>query len=221
MPSCWKASKPGALTDKQREQVDSILSAADHLSKVIGNILDLAMIEAGRMELELSQFSLRQAIEDAVELVCPTAESTKVRVDILCDARIGTVHADERRIKQVMFNLLTNALRFTGAGGHIKIEATKPVPSENMIRLSVSDNGKGIAPERQSSVFDSLPSGDTRGARLGLALVRSFVELHGGYVMLKSSPGAGTFVICHLPETASPRAPRAELELGPEAVAAR
>ena len=216
-----ESEKPGALTDKQRNQVVSILSAADHLSKVISNILDLAMIEAGRMELELSEFSLRQAIEEAVDLVVSTAENTKVRVEILCDDRIGNIHADERRIKQVMFNLLTNALRFTGAGGHIKIEASKPVPSENIIRLAVSDNGKGIAPERQSSVFDSFTSGDTRGAGLGLALVRSFVELHGGDVKMKSSPGSGTSVICHLPETASPKTPRAELELGPEAVAAR
>jgi len=216
-----ESERQGTLTDKQREQVVSILSAADHLSKVISNILDLAMIEAGRMELELSRFSLRGAIEDAVDLVVTTAENTKVRVEILCDDRIGNIHADERRIKQVLFNLLTNALRFTGAGGHIRIEASKPVPSENIIRLAVSDNGKGIAPERQSSVFDSFTSGDTRGAGLGLALVRSFVELHGGDVKMKSSPGSGTSVICHLPETASPKGPRVELELATEAVAAR
>lgn len=216
-----ESERPGALTDKQREQVDHILSAADHLSKVISNILDLAMIDAGKMELELSEFSLRGAIEDAVDLVVTTAEDTKVRVEILCDDRIGNVHADERRIKQVLFNLLTNALRFTGAGGHIKIEASKPVPSENIIRLAVSDNGKGIAPERQSSVFDSFTTGDTRGAGLGLALVRSFVELHGGDVKIKSQPGAGTSVICQLPEMAHLRSVRTELELGPSAVAPR
>jgi signal transduction histidine kinase len=214
-----ESERPGPLSDKQREQVDSILSAADHLSKVIDNILDLAMIEAGKMELELSSFSLRSAMEDAVDLVVSSAQNTKVRVEILCDDRIGNIHADERRIKQVLFNLLTNALRFTGAGGHIKIEASKPVPSENIIRLAVSDNGKGIALDRQSSVFDSFIS-DTRGAGLGLALVRSFVELHGGDVKIKSAPGAGTSVICQLPETTSARAAgRTELELGPEAVA--
>ena len=214
-----ESERPGPLSHKQREQVDSILSAADHLSKVIDNILDLAMIEAGKMELELSSFSLRSAMEDAVDLVVSSAQNTKVRVEILCDDRIGNIQADERRIKQVLFNLLTNALRFTGAGGHIKIEASKPVPSENIIRLAVSDNGKGIALDRQSSVFDSFIS-DTRGAGLGLALVRSFVELHGGDVKIKSAPGAGTSVICQLPETTSARAAgRTELELGPEAVA--
>ncbi len=217
-----ESERPGPLSDKQRVQVDSILTAADHLSKVISNILDLAMIEAGKMELELSAFSLRGAIEDAVDLVVSSAQNTKVRVEILCDDRIGNIHADERRIKQVLFNLLSNALRFTGAGGHIKIEASKPVPSENIIRLAVSDNGKGIAADKQSSVFDSFTTGgDTRGAGLGLALVRSFVELHGGDVKIKSQPGAGTSVICQLPETAAPKGPRTELELGPEAVAAR
>jgi signal transduction histidine kinase len=215
-----ESEMPGPLSDKQREQVDSILSAADHLSKVISNILDLAMIEAGKMELELSSFSLRGAIEDAVELVVSSAQNTKVRVEILCDDRIGNVHADERRIKQVLFNLLSNALRFTGAGGHIKIEASKPVPSENIIRLAVSDNGKGISADRQSGVFDSFTSGDNRGAGLGLALVRSFVELHGGDVKIKSAPGTGTSVICQLPEMATAKAGRTELELGLEAVAA-
>lgn len=212
-----ESGRPGDLTDKQREQVVSILSAADHLSKLIGNILDLAMIEAGRMELDLSQFSLRKAIEEAVELVLTTAESTKVKVDINCDRSLGVIHGDERRIKQVLFNLLTNALRFTGPGGHIKIEARK---DDGVVRLAVSDTGKGIAPEKQSNMFDAFRSGDTRGAGLGLALVRSFVELHGGYVMMKSAQGAGTTVICHLPETASHKAPRPELELGPGAVAA-
>lgn len=212
-----ESGKPGALTDKQREQVMSILSASDHLSKLIGNILDLAMIEAGRMELDLSEFSLKKTIEESVEMVVTTAENTKVKVDISCDKSLGAIHADERRIKQVLFNLLTNALRFTGAGGHIKIEARK---DDGVVRLSVSDTGKGIAPDRQSNVFDAFRAGDTRGAGLGLALVRSFVELHGGYVMMKSAQGAGTTVIVHLPETASPKAPRAELELGPSSVAA-
>ncbi|MDZ4762106.1 MAG: ATP-binding protein, partial [Alphaproteobacteria bacterium] len=212
-----ESGRPGALTDKQREQVIAILSASDHLSKLIGNILDLAMIEAGRMELDLSDVSLRKTIEESVDLVVSTAANTKVRVEILCDARVGTIHADERRIKQILFNLLTNALRFTGPGGHVKVEARKV---DGVVQLSVTDNGKGISQERQASAFDSFTSSDNRGAGLGLALVRSFVELHGGWVAMKSAPGAGAAVMCFLPETASPKALRAELELGPGAVAA-
>jgi signal transduction histidine kinase len=212
-----ESGMPGALTNKQREQVLAILSASDHLSKLISNILDLAMIEAQRMELDLTDVPLRRAIEESVDMVVSTAESTKVKVEILCDDRIGSIHADERRIKQILFNLLTNALRFTGPGGHIKVEARKV---DGVVQLSVSDNGKGMSQDRQSSAFDSFTSSDNRGAGLGLALVRSFVELHGGWVAMKSAPGAGASVMCFLPETASPRAARAELELGPAAVAA-
>ncbi len=212
-----ESGRPGALTDKQREQVIAILSASDHLSKLISNILDLAMIEAGRMELDLNDVNLRRLIEESVDLVVSTAENTKVKVEIACDDRIGAIHADERRIKQILFNLLTNALRFTGPGGHIKVEARKV---EGVVQLSVSDTGKGIPQERQASAFDSFTSSDNRGAGLGLALVRSFVELHGGWVAMKSAPGAGASVMCFLPETASPKAARTELELGPAAIAA-
>lgn len=212
-----ESGMPGELTNKQREQVLAILSASDHLSKLISNILDLAMIEAQRMELDLTDVPLRRAIEESVDMVVTSAEATKVKVEILCDDRIGTIHADERRIKQILFNLLTNALRFTGPGGHIKVEARKV---DGVVQLSVSDNGRGMSQDRQTSAFDSFTSSDNRGAGLGLALVRSFVELHGGWVAMKSAPGAGAAVMCFLPETASPRAARAELELGPAAVAA-
>lgn len=213
-----ESEKPGALTNKQREQVISILSASDHLSKLIGNILDLAMIEAGRMELDLADFPLRKAIVEAVDLVVSSAENTKVKVDVVCDERIGNIHADEKRIKQVLFQLLSNALRFSAPGSHVKVEVKK---ADGVVALSVTDTGKGMSPERQAGAFDSFNSGDTRGAGLGLALVRSFVELHGGWVAMKSAPGAGASVMCFLPETASPRAARGELELGPAAIAAQ
>jgi signal transduction histidine kinase len=211
-----ESEKHGKLGEKQREHVMAILAASDHLSKLIGNILDLAMIEAGRMDLELSQVNLRKAIEDSVELVVSSAESTKVKVEIVCDDRIGTIHADERRLKQILFNLLTNALRFTGPGGQVKVEARK---IDGVVQLSVTDNGKGLPQDRQARAFDSFTSGDNRGAGLGLALVRSFVELHGGWVAMKSAPGAGAQVMCFLPEQASPKTSRTELELGPQSVA--
>jgi signal transduction histidine kinase len=211
-----ESGRPGALTDRQREQVNSILAGANHLRKLIDNILDLAMIEAGRMELDLSDFQLRKAIEDSVGLVVASAEDTKVRVEVSCDPSIE-INADEKRIRQVLFNLLSNALRFTGPGGQVRVEAAR---TDGVIRLAVSDTGKGIAPQRQAGAFDSFNSGDTRGAGLGLALVRHFVELHGGWVMMKSSPGSGTTVTCHLPESASQRDQGGELQLRPDAIAA-
>jgi signal transduction histidine kinase len=207
-----ESEKHGKLGEKQREHVQAILTASDHLSKLIGNILDLAMIEAGRMDLELSQVNLRKAIEESVEMVFTTAESTKVKVDIVCDDRIGAIHADERRLKQILFNLLTNALRFTGAGGTVKVEARK---LDGTVQLSVTDNGKGLSQDRQARAFDSFTSGDNRGAGLGLALVKNFVELHGGWVAMKSAPGAGAQVMCFLPEQASAKTARTELQLTP------
>ncbi|MBI1339821.1 PAS domain-containing protein [bacterium] len=210
-----ESEKPGALNDKQKQQVGAILSASDHLSKLISNILDLAMIEAGRLDLDLSDVNLRRAIDDSVDLLVSTADKTKVRVEVQCDEKVGTIHADERRIRQILFNLLSNALRFTSPGGLIRVEASR---EDGVVRLTVTDNGKGVPFDRQPSAFDSFTSGDQRGAGLGLALVRSFVELHGGQVLMKSAPDAGTTVLCFFPETAMPRGSRGELNLGAEAV---
>ncbi len=212
-----ESQRMGALSDSQQDQITSILQAADQLSKLIANILDLAMIEAGRLELDLETFPLRQSIQETVDLVVSTAENSKIKVTVDCAEDIGDIHADGRRIKQVLFNLLANAVRFSEPGGKVKVEASK---EDGVVRLAVTDTGKGIAPERQTSAFDTFTSSDNRGAGLGLALVRSFVELHGGWVAIKSTPGRGASVICFLPEHVTPRTDRGELELGPAAVAA-
>ena len=128
------------------------------------------------------------------------AEDTEVTVEAKIEAGIGTIEADERRIRQILFNLLSNAMRFTEAGDRITVEASR---MEDVVMLSVTDTGAGIDYEKQAAAFDSFSSGDRRGAGLGLALVRSFVELHNGQVMMQSTPGEGTKVICMLPVDAS------------------
>ena len=145
-----------------------------------------------------------------VSLVVASAEDTKISIKVNCDKNIGTIRADERRIKQILFNLLTNAIRFTRPGDTIKITAEK---AEGVVRLEVSDTGKGVDFENQAKAFDAFTSGDRRGAGLGLALVRSFVELHGGWVALKSEPGKGANVLCCLPEIATPKDAPPELQL--------
>ncbi len=212
-----ESEKMGALAESQKGQIHSIMEAADQLSKLIANILDLAMIEAGRLELDLDTFPLREAIEETVDIVVSTAENSKVKITVECAENIGDIHADNRRIRQVLFNLLGNAVRFTEPGGKVIVEASK---EDGVVRLAVTDTGKGIPPERQASAFDTFNSSDKRGAGLGLALVRSFVELHGGWVAIKSTPGRGASVICFLPEHVTPKSERGELELGPSAVAA-
>ncbi len=205
-----ESGKQGKLNERQMEHVTSILKASDHLSRLIENILDLATIEAGRMDLDLKDVDLRQLIEDSVDMVVANAADTKVSIKVSCPKNIGLIHADERRIKQILFNLLTNALRFTSPGDTVKVTAEK---ADGVVRLQVTDTGKGVEYEHQAEAFDAFTSGDNRGAGLGLALVRSFVELHGGWVAMKSAPGDGATVMCCLPEVATPKNAPPELEL--------
>lgn len=191
-----ESGQVGELNDQQSNFLNSILTASNNLSKLIDDILDLAMIEARRLDLEISEVDLSSVISDSVNLVVTNAADTEINVTSEIQDDIGTVTADERRLRQILFNLMTNALRFTESGGEINIRAHK---QEDMIWLSVSDTGTGIEYEKQASAFDSFNSGDRQGAGLGLALVRSFVELHGGQVMMQSAPGKGTKVICMLP----------------------
>ncbi|MBB34652.1 MAG: tyrosine protein kinase [Hirschia sp.] len=212
-----ESGKHGELNPKQVEQVQSILQASDHLSRLIENILDLAMIEAGRMDLDLKDVDLRTVIDESVELIFANAADTKIHVKVVCDKSIGMIRADERRLRQILFNLLTNAMRFTSPGDTIKVIAEK---AEGVVRLQVSDTGKGMDYDRQTEAFDTFTSSDNRGAGLGLALVRSFVELHGGWVAMKSQPGKGATVLCCLPEKASPAHAPGPLELDAATMAA-
>ncbi|WP_018997115.1 sensor histidine kinase [Hirschia maritima] len=213
-----ESGKQGSLNAQQMEHVTSILSASDHLSRLIENILDLATIEAGRMDLDLKELDLKNLIHESVDMVVVNAADTKVSIKVDCPDSIGNIHADERRIKQVLFNLLTNAVRFTAPGDTIKVKAEK---AEGVVRLQVTDTGKGVAYEQQTEAFDAFTSGDNRGAGLGLALVRSFVELHGGWVAMKSKPNKGATVICCLPEVASPKDMPPTLDLANPSVAAQ
>lgn len=186
----------GKLSEQQLAHVNSILTASGHLSKLIENILDLAMIEAGRMDLDLSRFALGEVIEDTVKMVVTEASDTQVSVSSDIEDDLGDIQADEKRIRQILFNLISNALRFTPSGGEIKVSASR---IDDVAILTVKDNGKGIAAEKRAVSFDSFKSGDNRGAGLGLALVKHFVDLHGGNVGIKSPEEGGTEVTCWLP----------------------
>lgn len=152
------------------------------------------------MTLDLSDVDIAKVVEAAGEFARRTAQKNKVNLKIDCPADIGTLRADEKRIKQVMLNLMSNALAFTTAGDDIVVGAERDASE---LRLYVADTGEGIKPEHQANVFDRFEArtgpNRRRGAGLGLSLVRSFVELHGGWVTLESAPGVGTRVTCHLP----------------------
>jgi len=189
----------GPLNDRQADQVGAILEASGSLSKLIDNILDVAMVEAGNVALDMAPVDIYETITDSVQMAASKARDTEVPIRVKCDPKIGTIDADHKRITQVIVNLLSNALRHTERGDTITVSAER---LDGVLRLTVADTGKGMAFDQQARAFDSFESGDRRGAGLGLALVRSFVEMHGGWVALQSEPGRGVTVTCHLPAQA-------------------
>ena len=191
-----ETKRNGDLTERQTDYVSAILSASDHLSKLIENILDLAMIEAGRMDLDLKDVDLSHVIEESIDMVVSKAEDTQIAVRADIKGKLGVIRADERRIRQVLFNLISNSLRFTESGGEIVFSSQRV---GDMVTLSVRDNGRGLAADKRATSFDSFVSGDQRGAGLGLALVKHFIDLHGGTVGMKPVDGGGLEVTCWLP----------------------
>ncbi|MCR9196699.1 MAG: HAMP domain-containing histidine kinase, partial [Hyphomonas sp.] len=192
----------GDLNEAQRDKVDAICEASNHLNDLIGNILDLAMIEAGRMDLDISEVDLKALIDEAVSIGVTNAADTEVEVIADIAADLGRIEADEKRVRQILFNLMSNALRFTDPGGTVTISAER---MGDTAKLTVKDNGRGIPAEDQATRFDSFTSSDRRGAGLGLSLVKHFVQLHGGNVGIKSRPGGGTEVVCWIPVEATPQ----------------
>jgi signal transduction histidine kinase len=184
----------GELNEKQDEYLKDIHAAGQHLLSLINDILDLSKIEAGRMELELTEFDLPMTIDNALMLIRERAGRRSIELHRGVDERLGQVQADERKIRQVLLNLLSNAIKFTPEGGRIDVGA-KPV--NGSVEVSVSDTGVGIAPEDQEAVFEEFKQVGTadkkvEGTGLGLALARKFIELHGGKIWVKSQVGTGS-----------------------------
>jgi two-component system, NtrC family, sensor kinase len=184
----------GDLNEKQEEYLKDIHASGQHLLSLINDILDLSKIEAGRMALELTDFNLLQAIENALVLVRERALRRGITLEQSIDSRLGEIQGDERKIKQVLLNLLSNAIKFTPDGGRIEVRA---IPVDGSVEVSVTDTGVGIAPEDQEAIFEEFRQVGTaakkvEGTGLGLALSRKFVELHGGRIWVKSQVGAGS-----------------------------
>jgi GAF domain-containing protein len=184
----------GELNEKQDEYLKDIYASGTHLLSLINDILDLSKIEAGRMELELTDFHLPTALDNALTLVRERAGRRNINLQMSVDERLGEVRADERKIRQVVLNLLSNAIKFTPEGGRIEVAA---VPRDGFVEVSVSDTGVGIAPEDQEAIFEEFRQVGTaekkaEGTGLGLTLCRKFIELHGGKIWVKSQIGAGS-----------------------------
>jgi len=190
----------GPLNERQLEYSNGIFESSQRLMSLINDILDIASIEAGQLTLECTPVDVHAMLAGVLTLSRERAKRLQLALNFDCPHDIGVVSLDEARIRQALFNLLSNAIKFTPPGGTITLGARR-IGSE--VALSVRDTGVGIAAELQDRVFESFERGriDGRqvGAGLGLTLVRSFVEMHGGRVELDSTPDGGTSVTCWLP----------------------
>ena len=190
----------GPLVPKQTEYLDYITSSTDALLAIINNILDLATIDAGAMTLNLGPVDIRKTIDAAAEGIQDRLTRDHIALRIEADPNIGNFIGDERRIVQVLYNLLANAVGFSPPDTAITVSARR---TDHSVAIAVTDNGPGIPPDVKDKVFDWFESHSNgsrhRGAGLGLSLVRSFVELHGGKVRVDSALGKGTTVTCEFP----------------------
>ena len=190
----------GPLSDKQREYLGYITTSTNALLALINNILDLASIDAGAMSLTLSEVDIRASMQEAAEGVQDRLVKDNIKLAIDAAPGIGSFRADERRLRQILFNLLSNAVGFSPAGATVTLTAER---RPDAVVFAVTDLGPGIPPEAKDKVFDWFETDSMgsqhRGTGLGLSLVRSFVELHGGTVTIDSSLGRGTTVTCRFP----------------------
>jgi len=191
----------GALNERQTEYSRGILEASRQLLGLIDAILDLALVEAGRLTLERRPIAIADMLNSVQALSRERARKQGIEVVLAIEAKTGSMIGDERRLKQALFNLISNAIQYTPTGGRIELQARR---DNDRIVFAVADTGIGIRPEDRQRVFEKFErttDGRVRapGLGLGLSLVKSFIELHGGEIELNSIPGRGTTVICRLP----------------------
>jgi signal transduction histidine kinase len=190
----------GTLNPRQRDYTDHILRSSEALLAIVNDILDLASIDTGSLELSPEMVDIRSTIDAAMRGIEDRLAEASLTVDIDVPADIGSFEADGKRIRQILFNLLSNAVGFSSPGQSIRILARK---REDEVLFEVKDEGRGIPPEVKARIFERFESHTLgtrhRGVGLGLSIVRSFVELHGGRINLVSAPGQGTTVTCIFP----------------------
>ncbi|HQU49975.1 MAG TPA: GAF domain-containing protein [Casimicrobiaceae bacterium] len=197
----------GELNEKQDDYLKDIHTSGKHLLSLINDILDLSKVEAGRMELEPSTFDAPAAIDNAMTLVRERAQRHGIALGVEIAPEVGAITADERKFKQILLNLLTNAVKFTPDGGSVSVAARRVVGA---LEVAVRDTGIGIAPEDHAAVFEEFRqvgrhyTNKHEGTGLGLALTRRFVELHGGAIRLSSGLGKGSIFTFTIPDVVRP-----------------
>jgi len=187
------------------EPLERVLRAGRHLLRLINDILDLSKIEAGKMELHLESFAIAPLLDDVAATVRTLADANGNRLDVECDASVGTMHADATRVRQALLNLASNAVKFT-KNGRVTIAAARVTDDAgDTIALRVSDTGIGMTPEQSARLFEDFTQADastTRkygGTGLGLAISRRFCRMMGGDIAVDSAPGRGSTFTISLP----------------------
>jgi len=195
----------GELNERQLAHVERVLEASEHLLSLINDVLDLAKIEAGEMALELSEVAILDVLRSAISLHSERARHGGVELSLATEPEEITINADGRRIRQIVFNLVSNAVKFTPAGGRVDVSARL---DDGQVEVAVADTGPGIAPEDQETIFEEFKQAtdDKRaeGTGLGLPLARKLVELHGGRLRVESEEGRGSTFRFTLPTNLPP-----------------
>jgi signal transduction histidine kinase len=192
-----KTPSMGELSDRQSEYVDHIATSSAVLLTIVNDILDLATVDAGIMELDYSEINLTDLLDDVSMQFADRLHEAQVTLEIIAPDNLGTIVADQQRLKQILIKLLSNAANFAPAGSAIGLKCWR---DGNDLLFTVSDRGPGIPQDVLKTVFNRFEShGRHGGAGLGLSIVESFVSLHHGSVTIDSHEGRGTVVTCRLP----------------------
>jgi signal transduction histidine kinase len=206
-----KTPSLGSLNDRQSEYVDPISTSSSVLLTIVNDILDLATVDAGIMQLNYSDNDLNDLLDDVSVQISDRLQESGVQLEVIAPSNLGRMVADHQRLKQILLKLLTNAANFAPEGSTIVLTCSR---KDGDFLFSVADQGPGIPEEMLKAVFDRFSSkgngGRRSGAGLGLSIVESFVSLHKGDVHIDSRPGEGTVVTCRIPSDFNPRSIAAE-----------
>ncbi|HVK10769.1 MAG TPA: ATP-binding protein, partial [Gemmataceae bacterium] len=200
--------------DAMAPDLNKVHAAAKHLLALINDVLDLSKIESGKLELHLETFDVPAMIQEVVTTIEPLAERNANTLRIECPPDLGTIHADSTKVRQGLFNLLSNACKFTERGTVAVRVGREPVAGTEWFVFEVSDTGIGIAPDQMDRLFERFGQGLPATARkyggtgLGLAITRRFCQLMGGEITVNSQPGVGSTFVIRLPAEVADRPPR-------------
>ncbi|ETA66763.1 signal transduction histidine kinase [Methanolobus tindarius DSM 2278] len=193
----------GELNEKQKDYVYTISKSGTHLLHLINQLLDLAKIESGKLELNIEEFELQDLFDEVSAIIAALAKKKSIIISYEVTPDLGLLNADRLKIKQILFNLVSNAIKFTSEKGTVSIMAEKI--RDNTMLLKVSDNGSGMSPDDMKKIFrpfeqlGNMEDSGYKGTGLGLSIVQDLVSLHKGKVWVESEPGKGSVFLVELP----------------------